>query len=216
VSEFPATLGDQQSAFAALRKLSRRRSRGEVCELCSEEVPAEHSHLLAMGSRQIVCACRACALLFSEKGAARYRLIPREVRLLNNFQLSDLQWEALMLPINLAFFYRDSPSERVIALYPSPAGATESLLNLESWNEIADRNPTVATMEPDVEALLVNRMGTAHDYYQVPIDECYRLVGLIRANWKGLSGGPQVWREIRGFFEQLRGKTGGKVGNQSA
>ena len=33
-------------------------------------------------------------------------------------------------------------------------------------------------------------------YYIVPIDECYRLVGLIRMHWRGLSGGTEVWKEI--------------------
>jgi hypothetical protein len=41
----------------------------------------------------------------------------------------------------------------------------------------------------------------------MPIDECYRLVGLIRLNWRGLSGGSEVWEEVDKFFEQLEGKT---------
>jgi hypothetical protein len=41
----------------------------------------------------------------------------------------------------------------------------------------------------------------------VPIDECYRLVGLIRVHWKGLSGGSEVWREIRKFFDSLKARS---------
>jgi hypothetical protein len=64
-------------------------------------------------------------------------------------------------------------------------------------------------MEADVEALLVNRIGhvrgfAAAEYYVLPIDECYKLVGLIRANWRGLSGGTEVWREIGQFFDGLK------------
>ena len=97
----------------------------------------------------------------------------------------------------------------MVALYPSPAGAVESLLPLDAWNEIVQENPVLSQLQPDIEALLVNRVGHAHElsraeYYIAPIDECYRLVGLIRANWKGLSGGSEVWAEIGRFFSELR------------
>ncbi len=64
-------------------------------------------------------------------------------------------------------------------------------------------------MEPDVEALLVNRVASARnyasaEYYIVPIDECYKLVGLIRAYWHGLSGGTEVWEAIGKFFTELK------------
>jgi hypothetical protein len=64
-------------------------------------------------------------------------------------------------------------------------------------------------MEADVEALLVNRIGHARgftdpEYYMVPIDECFKLVGLIRSRWSGLSGGTEVWREIGQFFSDLK------------
>jgi len=114
-----------------------------------------------------------------------------------------------MVPINMAFFFKNSLEQRVIAMYPSPAGATESLLALESWNEIVTRNPALAGMEQDVEALLVNRLGysrgySAPEYYLLPIDECYKLVGLIRAQWKGLSGGTEVWQQIAEFFKNVK------------
>jgi hypothetical protein len=65
-------------------------------------------------------------------------------------------------------------------------------------------------MEPDVEALLANRVGAARgvtaQYYVVPIDECYKLVGLIRLHWHGLSGGTEVWREVATFFSSLKAR----------
>jgi hypothetical protein len=198
---------ERESAFAVLRRFARKRSNEEHCELCSAELSAEHAHLLEIAMRQILCSCNACAILFSDTGG-RYRRVPRRVRLLSDFRLTDQEWEALMLPINLAFFYHDSVQNRVFAMYPSPAGATESLLSLQAWSELEADNPALQKMEPDVEALLVNRIGATQEYFLVPIDECYRLVGLIRANWRGLSGGTEVWKEIKGFFDGLKTKCG--------
>jgi hypothetical protein len=198
---------ERDSAFAVLRKFAHRRSNAERCELCSAELIPEHSHLLEISKRQVLCACDPCAILFSETGA-RYRRIPRRARLLSDFKVTDQEWEALMLPINLAFFYHDSAQVRIVAMYPSPAGATESLLSLEAWADLEVQNPALQKMEPDVEALLVNRVGSTHEYFLVPIDECYRLVGLIRANWRGLSGGTEVWKEMKDFFDGLKRKCG--------
>jgi hypothetical protein len=128
---------------------------------------------------------------------------------LANFQLTDNQWDGLLMPINLAFLFRSTPQGRVVAMYPSPAGATESLLPLDSWEEIIRENPVLEEMEADVEALLVNRIGHARgftnsEYYLAPIDQCYKLVGLIRRRWQGLSGGQEAWLEIAKFFAMLR------------
>jgi Family of unknown function (DUF5947) len=59
-------------------------------------------------------------------------------------------------------------------------------------------------LQPDVEALLVNRTKGCREYYRVPIDRCYLLVGLIRTHWRGLSGGSEAWDAIDGFFARLR------------
>jgi len=112
----------------------------------------------------------------------------------------------------MAFLFRSSLENRIVALYPSPAGAVESLLPLDAWTEIEENNPTLHQLKPDVEALLVNRVGHAHgtrdaEYYIAPIDECYKLVGLIRTNWKGLSGSAEVWTEVGRFFTELRSKS---------
>ena len=126
--------------------------------------------------------------------------------------MTDSQWDGLMMPINMAFFFKSTPLGRVVALYPSPAGATESLLSFDTWDEIAIDNPVLLEMEADVEALLVNRIGHARgftnpEYYVVPIDQCFKLVGLIRSRWQGLSGGAEVWREIGEFFSDLKAKS---------
>jgi Family of unknown function (DUF5947) len=197
-----------ENAFGALRQFVRRKRGVERCELCSAEVAVDHPHLIEPGSRKLLCTCNPCAILFSAMGA-KYKRVPRRVLSLADFHLSDGQWESLMVPINMVFFFRSTPDARVVAFYPSPAGATESQLPLDTWQDIEDVNPVIKEMESDVEALLVNRVGHARgfaapEYYVLPVDECYKLVGLIRAHWKGLSGGTEVWQEIGKFFDSLK------------
>ena len=121
-----------------------------------------------------------------------------------DFRLSDEAWDALQLPINLAFFMRSTAAGRVVALYPSPGGATESLVAADAWEALAQENPVLNEFEPDVEGLLVNRVAESCECYRVGIDECYKLVGLIRSSWHGLSGGTAVWGEIARFFATLK------------
>ncbi|MGB7922558.1 MAG: DUF5947 family protein [Pyrinomonadaceae bacterium] len=208
MSQSSGDKGQGQSAFSALRRLVRPRAVVERCEMCSMELAAEHQHLIEPLGRQLVCACDACAVLFSGQAGTKYRRVPRRIRFLPDFRITDGQWDSLMLPINLAFFFKSTPEEKTVALYPSPAGPTESLLGLDTWDEITQENPILEGMETDTEALLVNRVGSTRDYYLVPIDECYKLVGLIRAHWRGLSGGSEVWKEIERFFDGLKERAG--------
>jgi hypothetical protein len=198
-----------ESAFGVLRQFARRPRTAERCELCSLEIGSDHPHLIDPVARNLVCSCDACAVLFSGRSGTRFKRVPRQVRLLAGFRMSDAQWDSLMVPINMTFFFRSSPEARMVAMYPSPAGATESLLGLEAWNEIARENPEIEKMDSDVEALLVNRIGhsrgyTKAEYYIVPIDQCFKLVGLIRSEWRGFSGGTEVWQKIAEFFAELR------------
>lgn len=219
-----------RSSFNTLRQFARQKEPPEeesreaaaaYCELCSMQIPpSRHRHLLDMSNREVVCACDACALLFQDDRASafstsEYKLIPRDTRALPDFHMTDIQWNRLGLPINMAFFVRSTPSGNapdesestpdgeVTAFYPSPAGATESLLPLEAWEAIVAENPVLEQMKPDVEALLVNRVDEAEEYYLAPIDICYELVGLIRLHWRGFSGGKEVWDEIERFFDRL-------------
>lgn len=203
---------DSAQGFDLLQQFVRKRRREvEVCEMCSLELRSEHAHLIDLIERRLHCACDACAMLFSNRSGTKYKRVPRDVRLLADFHMSDAKWDGLLIPINLAFFFQNSADERVGAFYPSPAGATESLLPLEAWTGIVRTNPVLNTMEADVEALLVNRVGAsrgmlAAEHYIVPIDACYQLVGLIRLNWRGLSGGTEVWTKIGEFFGNLRAR----------
>src|SRR5271167_3011198 len=142
-----------EQAFATLRQFARPRPPAERCELCSAGLAHEHSHLVEIASRQIVCACDACATLFDGLAGAKYRRVARRAQLLSNFRMTDAQWENLLIPINMAFFFLSSVESRVVTLYPSPAGAVESLLPLDAWSEIVHENGVLSHLRPDVEAL---------------------------------------------------------------
>ncbi len=187
-----------------LRRFLRPAPPLERCELCGNPLGPEHQHLLELSSRQLLCACDACAILFFGQGSAKFRAVPRRIEALADFRLTDAQWEGLGIPIGLAFFFRNGTTGKIAAVYPSPAGATESLLALEAWEELAEENPVLRRLEPDVEALLVYRVRAAREHYRVPIDQCYRLIGLIRKHWRGMYGGTDLWQRIEQFFAGLQ------------
>jgi hypothetical protein len=204
MNQHDGTADRGHSAFATLRRFLRPRSLKERCELCGLELAPDHGHVLDTMGRQLVCACDACVLLFSHRQSGKYRRVSRRIQYLPNFRLNDVEWESLFIPINLAFFLRSTPAGRVLALYPSPAGVTESLVPLEAWDVLVEENPILRDLELDLEALLVNRVGPARECYLVSIDLCYQLAGLVRSHWRGLSGGSEVWEEIGRFFAELK------------
>lgn len=191
-------------AFAALRQLMRPRPPAERCELCAAVLAERHDHLIEPATRKLMCACGPCALLFSERNDGRFKRVPRDTFEMPHLDLPDELWEQLSVPINLAFFFKSSIDERVIAMYPSPAGPTESGLHLPAWRDVVARNPQLADMQSDTQALLAFRVGDARDHFIAPIDECYKLVGLIRIKWRGLSGGADVWRSVAAFIADLK------------
>lgn len=194
------------------RKLRRfiGSEQNERCELCGLVIPAAHAHLVAVTERRLLCTCDACAAA----AAGDYRRVPLEARTLTEFALSDAEWDALGIPIGLAFFFHSTPDGGPVALYPSPAGPTRSLLSLEGWNDIVARNPVLAALQPDVEALLVNRTEGRREYFRAPIDHCYALTGLIRRHWQGLAGGAEVWAAAERFFAGLRAAAAPAAGLQ--
>jgi len=218
-SALPTPLGALRS-FARKRQPEQGLERGQAehCELCSEIIAPSHSHLLKLSNRELVCVCQPCSVLFSEQGAGagKYRLVPGRYLALPDFHMADEQWESLRIPVNMAFLFPSTGAKPVMAYYPSPAGATESLLDLEEWQALVNDNPVLRDLTPDVEALLVNRVRGACDYYIVPIDACYRLVGLIRLSWRGLGGGTEVWEAITGFFQEIRAKARQVRGGEDA
>ena len=181
---------------------------GEYCELCTESIGETHGHLVDLEIRNLMCACRGCYLLFTSDGAGgrRYRAVPDRYLAFTDLRLSQAQWDSLQIPVSVAFFFLNSTLEQVAAFYPGPAGATESLLPLGTWDEIVDANPALATLAPDVEAFLVraDRESGGAECFLVPIDACYELVGQLRLLWKGFDGGREAHAALDAFFARVR------------
>lgn len=177
--------------------------------MCGRPLGHEHPHLVHVTERRIACGCIPCALLFDNPGAgaAQYRRVPDRYLADPGFTLSEAQWDDLQIPVRMAFFFHNSALDKMIACYPSPAGATESELDLRSWSSGVGAGRLAEELAPDVEALLVRRgeRGSGPgECLLVPIDACYRLVALVRMYWKGFDGGSEAWDAIDSFFADVR------------
>src|SRR3954451_7982502 len=194
--------------LAAQRPALPKEDAPEQCELCGRDIPPDHRHVLDLENRNLLCACRACALLFDRRaaGGGHWRLVPERRLRMDEFQMPDELWERLQIPVDMAFFFHNTSAGRVMAYYPSPMGPTESQLELGAWDELEAANEILASMEPDVEALLVNRARGERRTWLVPIEDCYALVAVIRTHWRGFSGGREVWDELEGFYAELDDK----------
>jgi hypothetical protein len=185
---------------------------GERCELCGETISEEHNHLVDLQARTLMCACRGCYLLFTPEGAGghHFKAVPDRYLAFTDVHLTPSQWDALQIPVSVAFFFVNSTIDRVAAFYPSPAGATESLLSLDVWDDLVGANPELATLLPDVEAILVRTdRGTKEvEVYLVPIDACYELVGHLRRLWQGFDGGTEAHEALELFFFGVRDRAG--------
>jgi hypothetical protein len=206
----PAALASPRLQRLAQRPSSPpQREPREQCELCGRPIPAEHRHVLDLRDRNLLCACRPCALLFDRRaaGGGHWRLVPERRLRLDGFQMPDELWERLRIPVDMAFFFNNTSAQRVMAYYPSPMGPTESQLELDAWDELEASNEILRTLEADVEALLVNRARGRRRTWLVPIEDCYALVAVIRTRWRGFSGGREVWEELDRFYAELDRKS---------
>jgi hypothetical protein len=229
----------------------------ETCEFCAAAIPAEHGHVADLDASTLMCACRACYLLFTHSGAgrgwgggpgerggpresggpgepgeqagqepqagpaegdrpqrrigrARYRSIPDRYHSDPGHPLTVAEWNALEIPVGLAFFLRSSASGDTTAFYPSPAGATECRLDLEAWERIAADHPLVAAAAPDVEAILISRGPPGQDgvdTFLIPIDACYELAGRMRLLWRGFDGGDDARKSVAEFLDRVRARS---------
>jgi uncharacterized protein DUF5947 len=174
----------------------------EYCQLCSAPIHSNHRHMMAVDRRKIICTCDPCALRFQNVAGGRFQLIPSQARPLPDFQMTDAQWRAFALPIDLAFVFCNI-AQKFTTVYPGPAGPIESAIHPASWETILAGNAELDDLKPNVEALLINRLGAAREYFIAPIDVCYELAALIRKNWRRFAGGPTVWQEIERLFARM-------------
>lgn len=180
----------------------------ERCELCSGVAGPAHGHIADLDRSTLICACRPCYLLFTGTGAAggRYRAVPGRYLSDKSRPLSAVEWEQLQIPVGLAFFLDSSRLGRVCGFYPSPAGVTECVLDLEAWARLAAGHPLLGAAEPDVEAVLATRTGAGVECFLVPVDACYGLAGRMRLLWQGFDGGSQARRAISEFLDGVRAR----------
>jgi Family of unknown function (DUF5947) len=187
----PAAVEGQSSASAE-----------ERCEICATTIAEDHRHLLNLAERRIECVCESCWGMRSGEGD--YRPVGSRTLWLGDLEVPDEVWASFQIPIGLAFFMDSTVTGCVVALYPSPAGATESELHFSSWSRMVELNPVLAKLEPDIEGLIVNRLSDPPCYAIAPIDRCYALTGAIKISWEGISGGAAVTDAVASFFDALR------------
>ncbi|UNB50224.1 DUF5947 family protein [Mycolicibacterium sp. YH-1] len=190
---------------------------GERCEMCAEPIADEHQHVVNVAARQLMCTCRGCYLLFADQHAKlRYRAVPDRYLTFSDFALDRRAWDALQIPVGLAFFFHNSEMDKTVAFYPGPAGATESELDLGAWSTIGGAARALTMLADDVEALLVRvpdrqhadpELNVAAECYLVPIDACYEFVGRLRMLWRGFDGGQEVRAFVDDFFDRVRARS---------
>lgn len=199
--------------LARIRSNRASEPTGERCEMCSELIADEHQHVVNVAGRQLMCVCRGCYLLFTDNDAElRYRAVPDRYLAFPDFALDRGTWEALQIPVGVAFFFTNSDLGRTVAFYPGPAGACESELDLDAWNALRAADSRARLPLDDVEALLVrvpetdgsdDCQFTEPQSYLVPIDACYEFVGRLRTLWRGFDGGQQAREFIDGLFARI-------------
>lgn len=176
----------------------------EECALCAQSIPTEHEHLLEPDARRVLCACPSCAALFAreqQRQAPRYLRVDRRASRVRELDFDDHTWAELGVPAGLAFFTTRHRTGEVVATFPGRAGLIESFVPLRVWSGLEQRFPLLKAILPEVEALLVRRTARHRDVFQVSIDHCYELAGLLRS-----SETPQAAPElppVQSFFARL-------------
>jgi hypothetical protein len=207
VTPAPVTLPGRRGPATTPTLAGRQAPEPERCELCAAEVPDEHGHIADTEAASLMCACRACYLLFTQPNAGRMKLVAVPDRYLTDpgNVMSPAEWDQLEIPVGLAFFLHSSrEGAPVTGFYPSPAGVTECQLDLQRWATLVGSYPLLGAPAPDVEAALISRSDSGVEYFLVPIDACYELAGRMRLHWRGFDGGTEARDSIAAFLDGVR------------
>ena len=127
--------------------------------MCSRELP-DSSASARTGQPKLVCACDACAILFSDQAQTKYQARAPARSIPAGFRMTDSQWDGLDDAHQHGILFQEHAAKPRGRAVSSPAGATESLLAFETWEKLNVENPVLLEMEADVEALLVNQNRT--------------------------------------------------------
>ena len=123
-----------------------------------------------------------------------------------DFRLSPEQWDSLQIPVSVAFFFVNSSLDRVAAFYPSPAGATESLLPLETWSDLVAANPELSTLAARRRGV-PRPLRTRRQRARVLPGARRHLLRARRAaahDWRGFDGGREALDALAAFFDRVR------------
>ena len=174
--------------FAKLKRFvepqPKPRSR-EDCEFCGVEIAEKHSHAVNTETRSLMCVCRPCYLLFTHEGAARgkFKAVPERYLYAPGLILTDAQWNRLQIPVGIAFFFFNTSLGRMVVFYPSPVGATESLLSLETWDELAERTHCLQLLLP------TSRRYLCETSRGVGASNATSFLSTLATNWWDVSAG---------------------------
>ena len=165
--------------------------------------------------RRILCACATCWA--QRSGDPNLRPTGSRVVWLEDFSLPDELWARLEVPIGLSFFMYSSSVEAMVAMYPSPAGATESELKLDGLGGPARRSiRSSSRSSPTPRRSSSTGCPDQPSYVIAPIDECYAPRRRVKVNWEGISGGDAIERAVPTFFERLRQRSGERTMSEAA
>ena len=159
------------------RRRRRRRGRPRALRPCSAPIAPEHRHLLDLDQRELMCACRACSLLFDRgaAGAATTGSCPTggcgstassSTTLAGRSCGSRSTWPSSSAARKRAGAWSRSTRARW--------ARRSRCCGSRPGRSSRPTTPCSPTLEPDVEALLVNRARGARRHWLVPIDDLLR------------------------------------------
>jgi hypothetical protein len=146
------------------------------CRFCSAPLESYANPLFEVATQRIVPACDKCASLFLRNDGRPFKLIPRQTRALENFQMPDVSGEAFSLAVGVTFIFYSTGAARLLAVYRSAFTTVETIVPRETWKAMVEANPALEEMRPDVEGLLIISTLNFREYCIAPIDVCYNLV----------------------------------------
>ena len=188
-------------AATATRRPCPSRRPGSAARCAPSRSATSHGHVVEPRAAARSCAPAGPATCCSPTRRRGRRPLPRRARPLParpGVRARRGRWDALQIPVRRRLLLPQlRRSTGWWRFYPSPAGATESLLPLDAWDEVVAANPAWPTSSPTSRRCWCGAAGEGFECFLVPIDACYELVGLVRLHWKGFDGGEEAWRGDR-------------------